>query len=566
MPNLRPARSFAFLFLASAGFATAQVTIGAVVNAGSRIQSTSSFYGIAQGALFAITGKGLGPDTLQQATFPLPTTDGLGGVTVQASVGGATVDCIMVYVSGTQVGAILPSGTPLGTGTITLNNNGVTASRPITVVAAAFGIFTQTPNSGAAQALAFNVNSDGSTALNTAMQSVQPEQDVLLNGTGLGAITSDETQSGVTDIPASTIQVYVGVAPATVVSAGRGVCCDGLDPNYPIPPGVAAWDVIRFTIPDGVTGCAIPIVVQVGNMVSNLATLSIDPSGAACTLIPSTLPAALSQQLSGKPDVTFGNVGLGRGTGMNVTAAGVIKITKGDSGNANFLSENVPASMIAAETIYPANVCSINGYPGPNGTVVVNGNPVTIVPLKEVNLDAGPAITISGPSGKRTITGQTVGMLGVYYAGVTLGDSTPGNFLDPGHYTITGPGGKNVGPFTASTDVPATPFVWTNLPNITVPLDRSKDLTIKWTGGIPNTQAIVTGASGTQAFLCAAPVSAGQITVPSYVLLSLPPSGPPLNASGLGLSNRSVTLFTVSGLDIASVNYGASYSLSLKFQ
>jgi hypothetical protein len=114
-----------FLFLASAGFAAAQVTIGAVVNAGSRIQSASPFYGIAQGSLFAITGKGLGPDQLRQASFPLPTTDGLGGITVQA-------------------------------------NNGATASKPITVVAAAFGIFTQTPTTGAAQALAFNVNWDGS--------------------------------------------------------------------------------------------------------------------------------------------------------------------------------------------------------------------------------------------------------------------------------------------------------------------------------------------------------------------------------------------------------------------
>jgi hypothetical protein len=353
--------------------------------------------------------------------------------------------------------------------------------------------------------------------------------------------------------------------PATVVSAGRGLCCDGLDPSFPAPQGIAAWDVIRFTIPDGVTGCFIPVVVQIGNLVSNLATLSIDPSGAACTLIPSTLPTALSQQLSGKPNVTFGSIGLGRGIGMNVTAAGVIRTTKGDTGNANFLSENVPASMIAAETIYPANVCSINGYPGPNGTVVVNGTPVTIVPLKEVMLDAGPAITIKGPGGTRTITKLTAGML-FEYPGTTLGDGTPGNYLDPGHYTITGSGGKDVGPFTASTDVPSTPFVWTNLPNITVPLDRSKDLTIKWTGGIPDTQVIVASASGTQAFLCAAPVSAGQITVPSYVLLSLPPTGPPLNASGLNLSNRSVTLFTVSGLDIASVNYGASYSLSLKFQ
>jgi hypothetical protein len=87
VPQARLFKSSAFLFLAS-GFAGAPVTISAVVNAGSRIQSASPFYRIAQGALFAITGKSLGPDELQQASFPLPTTGGLGGVTVQASVGG----------------------------------------------------------------------------------------------------------------------------------------------------------------------------------------------------------------------------------------------------------------------------------------------------------------------------------------------------------------------------------------------------------------------------------------------------------------------------------------------
>jgi uncharacterized protein (TIGR03437 family) len=100
--------------LGFAGLAPAQVTIGSVMNVGSRLASTSPFYGIAQGSLFAISGRGLGPDPLQQASFPLPTTDGLAGVTVQASVGGATVDCIKVYASSAEVGAILPSGTPIG--------------------------------------------------------------------------------------------------------------------------------------------------------------------------------------------------------------------------------------------------------------------------------------------------------------------------------------------------------------------------------------------------------------------------------------------------------------------
>src|SRR5262245_18971650 len=96
---------------AFAALAAADPVINDVVNAASRIPSGFASYGIAQGALFAITGTGLGPDQLQQAGFPLPTSDGLGGITVQVYVAGSTVSAIMVYVSATEVGAILPSST-----------------------------------------------------------------------------------------------------------------------------------------------------------------------------------------------------------------------------------------------------------------------------------------------------------------------------------------------------------------------------------------------------------------------------------------------------------------------
>jgi len=123
-------------------------------------------------------------------------------------------------------------------------------------------------------------------------------------------------------------------------------------------------------------------------------------------------------------------------------------------------------------------------------------------PVQPESLDAGPALTVKGPSGTRTIT--DIKALGLdYYKGVTFGDTAPGNFFDPGHYTVTGPGGKGVGPFMASIDVPSVPFVWTNIPSILTPLDRSKDLTIKWTGGIPNTQVTAVGGSAPSAFLCA---------------------------------------------------------------
>jgi CheY-like chemotaxis protein len=68
-------------------------------------------------------------------------------------------------------------------------------------------------------------------AANSGMQSAQPGQDVVINGTGLGAITSDETQSGVTDVPATAIQVYVGVKPAAVVS----VALHTLTSRHPTP-------------------------------------------------------------------------------------------------------------------------------------------------------------------------------------------------------------------------------------------------------------------------------------------------------------------------------------------
>ena len=210
----------------------ADLTISDVVNAGNRIPSGFPSYGVAQGSLFAIIGTGLGPDQSQQASFPLPTTDGLAGVTVQVAVGGTTVNAIMVYAWAYEVGAILPSSTPTGTGTVTINNNGLTATAPITVVLSAFGAFSLDYYSGTQAAAAFNIGGDGSTTLNYLSapgQSAQPGQDVLISGTGLGAISSDETQSGATDVPQHVDQAVRGnqARRRSVGEARRGASVSG---------------------------------------------------------------------------------------------------------------------------------------------------------------------------------------------------------------------------------------------------------------------------------------------------------------------------------------------------
>lgn len=137
----------ALAFGYAAALAAAPAITG-VYNAASWVPPKLPNSGIAQGAIFTVTGTGLGPSTLQQVqSYPLPTTQGLAGTTIQVTVGAVTETCIMVYTVATQVAAILPSATPLGTGTLTLSYQGAKSSIAITVLAANFG--TSTLNEGA---------------------------------------------------------------------------------------------------------------------------------------------------------------------------------------------------------------------------------------------------------------------------------------------------------------------------------------------------------------------------------------------------------------------------------
>jgi hypothetical protein len=214
----------------------------------------------------------------------------------------------------------------------------------------------------------------------------------------------------------------------------------------------------------------------------------------------------------------------------------------------------------------------VNGWPGANGpgSVDVNGNTVVVNPLRAIGLDAGTPIVVRGPSGSRNIIKRTVGQV-FDYPGVTFGDTSPGNFFDPGRYTVSdAAGGKDIGSFTASIDVPATRFIWTNIPDITKPLDRAQDFIIKWTGGIPNTQVVVSGSGLSNgvatAFECAASVEAGQLTVPSYVLLQVPPTGSSQIKGGLTVVNSTAVPFTPPGMDLGRITWAETYHLQVDYQ
>jgi hypothetical protein len=177
-----------------------------------------------------------------------------------------------------------------------------------------------------------------------------------------------------------------------------------------------------------------------------------------------------------------------------------------------------------------------------------------------VGLDAG-AITITGPAGTQTLTNEVIptqtGPTGVYFL------QPPNSFFPPtgGSFTFTGAGGKDIGSFTASISY-TSPLSWTNMSSITS-VTRASGQSITWTGGAPNSYVIINGSSSNStaaaSFICYAPVSAGQFTVPSYVLLALPAT----SANGsLAVENAVTGTFTASGLTSGSLVSGVSFSLS----
>ncbi len=182
-------------------------------------------------------------------------------------------------------------------------------------------------------------------------------------------------------------------------------------------------------------------------------------------------------------------------------------------------------------------------------------------------LDAGASLAVSNSGRNRTLSRTPDGTYGSRF-----GDGSPGNYLDPGVYTVSGSGGRDVGGFTTSITVPP-PLVWTNPPAGNTPVARASGLTVNWSGGDPygvvfiGGQGFILTAPGSNTvfagvqFQCSARASAGTFTIPPAVLLTLPPQ--PANPQGarpvggfmyLWADTPPVT-FTASGIDVGTAFY-----------
>ncbi len=499
---------------------------------------------IAQGSIFNVFGSTMGPASLAYASsLPLPTT--LSGTQVSVTVNGSTVQCFMIYTSAGQVAAILPSITPVGTGTITVSYNGAaSATAPIKVAASAFGIFTMNQQGGG-QA----VVQDGNYNFNSSTFAFQPGETVVLWGTGLGPISSSDADSPPSgNIPGINVTVYVGGVQAAVTYAGRS--------------GYSGDDQVAFTIPSGVTGCNVPVGVYVSGasgsntVVSNFTTIAV---GSDTTCSSPGLPPSFLQALASGRNVRIGDVVLTRlALASPLTPVPVTQ----DAGTGGF---NLRSSSTYAQGLdLNYGACAIEPSVAPQTVTLTQ-------------LDAGPVINVSGPNGAKTLA-QLKGSVGSYDATLGGGFAAPGQtppplYLAPGTYSVdNGQGGKDVGAFKFNLTVPP-PLTWTNFPSNNT-ISRSSPLTVSWTGGDPNSDVDLTGSSGVSAsvsvsFICRARVSDGSITVPISILQALPVtatvSGVPVGGLALSTGNPGASSLP-SGLDLFSTASSQGFSESVAFQ
>ena len=525
-------------------------SITAVENAATNIPPGLPNSAIAQGSMFVVKGSNLGPATIAIATaFPLTTA--IGGTSIKVTVNGTTVDAIMYYSLAAQIAAILPSKTPTGTGTLTVSYNGQSATAPIAVTKSNIGIFTVS-QSGTGDAIAF-LNSD--SALITPTHAANAGDVVIFWGTGLGPVSSDETQPAVqSDLTGVPLQVFLGGKQANVLFRGRNACCSSVDTVY-------------VSIPDGLSGCAVSVNMQIGNLISNTTTIAVASNGRTCTPVSSTTTG-----LAGTNPLRFGGIVLERSVVSSSTGASTFT-EKADTASAIF--EKITPSSSGSAT---GSQIDVNSY----GSCTVSfrtsgGNTPTGTPTVQY-LDAGDSIAMTAPFGNRTLAKSSPGG-GVTLYGASV-DQTATTFT-AGQYTFTGPGGADVGPFTATYTMPA-PFVWTNQTSITS-VNRASGVSITWSGGDPSGYVSIAGTSvaygssasnsTTASFICTARVSDGSFTVPPIVLLGLPPSSAAPGSAVVLPGTLAVTNVGTpgsfpapSGIDYASVSSVFIYGESVTYQ
>ena len=485
----------------------AQPVVNAVLNAASYAIPGLPHSDIAQGSMFVIFGQNLAQGKLVLATAPYSTE--FEGCSIRVSGGGVTADAVLIYTSFAQVAAILPSRIPPGDATIAVTYLDKSGMKRIRVARSSFGIFTRN-EAGSGPGIVQNYNSATDQPVNALTAPVRPAQVMILWGTGLGPVDFDDAQlPRVGDLNVD-VQVVVEKKSARILYKGRS-------PQF---PGI---DQINFEVPaDAPVGCHVPLVVRAGGVVSNFASIAIASAGAVCSDAIG-FSAADFEKLRTTGQLRIGQVALIKQTFVDLKGT-VDSVTA--YFNRHDQATAVKALSVVKESYLPYGTCTVI-----SGRAVADSNELPGDPTVVERLRGGASINLQGPRGAKQFERRSGD---ANYYGASLGGGLPGftgdygpEYLVPGLYTVDHPAGPDVGAFSATLTLPA-PIQWTNRDSFSV-LRRSQDLTVTWTGGDSAKEYVVVGATSLDmarrvgaSITCVARASAGQFTIPAWLLSTLP--------------------------------------------
>jgi uncharacterized protein (TIGR03437 family) len=526
-----------------------EFSTGSVVNGASFMPVPLPSGKIARGSIFSVFGTDMGPPLAAvNPSFPLQTE--IGGVTITVqSIGDATVhSAIPLYAGSLQVNAIMPSNVPLGPATLIVYYTGGTIrpnSTPvdIVIVESSLGLFT-IAGSGTGPAVINNFVAPGNEPLNSLLESAKPGQIVTAWATGLGPIQAPDNMPAPAGSLPVAVEVFVGGKKSpNVAYSGRSPCCSGLD------------QIVFAVPPDAPTGCYVPLSVRVaGQIVSNSATMSVAEAGGVCS---DPLNGLTQSPAFNSSFFKLGAVGLQKTT---LTDTGSSQTAVTDQVSGLFGTVRTPRWFFEPTVSLPA-LGSCISYQFRNRT---GGLSAALAPSPA--LDSGTQLSVAGGAGTAVIPRVFPGIYRVL-RGPLNGTSL---VLSAGAAAVSGPGGGNIGSFTANAAVSGDPN-W-NHSSLAV-INRTDGVTIQWSGVPAGTNHVrIMGISESSldasnnvngVFLCTVPADATSFFVPAETLANMPASATACGALGgaiyVGTSpNQPSPTFEAPGIDIGitdSVSY-----------
>jgi hypothetical protein len=282
--------------------------------------------------------------------------------------------------------------------------------------------------------------------------------------------------------------------------------------------------------------CFVSVVAVSGSIVSNTVTLPVDPSGASGSDPASGLNGSQLQSLANKGDAN-----------VNSAAITVNQQTSGDGtiSSSAFAIIGALSSADYGKGYEYASQGSCVIVPPEQGEFATLGQP----------LDLG-TIQVAGPTGNFNLAAG-----GAFYQTQLPAGSVTSS---PGTYTFTGSGGKDVGSFKVAVNVQGA-LTLTNRAAL-ASITRSQGATVTWSGGFPNGDVQVNAAVGDQygsvRFYCHAPSSAGQLTIPSSILLAMPAGSGSLTVT----NSTAFQTVTASGLDVGLAAGTVIFSVGSTFK